>query len=431
MKYIFAYLFSAIILFSQSQLDEANKLMLKNNYSKAAKILEEFVKSNESPEAYLKLGLCYKNLIKNNDALSAIEKADEIDSNNIDILTNLALLYSTIGFSDKAKITYQKVFELDPENVFAKINLAKLFLDSGKWSNAKSIYFNLAKSDSSNSFYYRQLGYIYQKENKIDDAYRYYGTAYALNPQDHFTISNLAKVYFQKEQSDSAIAIINKGLETFVNNTQLLKLKSDIYFSLKNYSGAVNAIVRLIANGDDSAQLYQRLGICYYQIAVENFVGEAQFQKLESAVEALNKSATKDSTQSLTELYLGLTFKELNKNEEAITHLQKVIELIYPRYTSAIFTNLAIVHNREKNYAKAIKNFKTAKKFDQENPNYFYYLASTYDQYYIDKQVPLIYYQLYLSSSNSLDTSLKKYAISRIEELKEAVHFQAGSKKNK
>lgn len=429
MKHIIALLFSVSILFSQSQFDEANKLMLKNNYSGAANLLERFVKSNESSEAYLKLGLCYKNLMKNNDALTVIEKANQLDSNNVEILTNLALLNAAIGFDDKAITSFQKVIVLDSANTFAKINLAKLYIDIGMWESAKRIYQKLISTDSLNGFYYRQLGYIFQKSNDWESAYNNYQKSYTLNNADLFTISNLAKVYFQKEMPDSAISIVNKGLEIFVNNTQLLKLKSDIHFSIKNYSGAVNAIVRLIANGDESAQLYQRLGICYYQIAVENFVGEAQIQKLESAVDALKQSTEIDSTQSLTELYLGMTYKELERNEEAISHLQKAIQLIYPNFTSAIYTNLAIIYNREGNYAEAIRSFKSAMDFDIDNPNYLYYLASTYDQYYYDKYVPLIYYQMYVASPDTLDPSLKQYALDRIEELKESVHFQNGANK--
>ena len=412
---------------AQSQIELAKKLMIQSNYGEAAALLEKYTQSNQDAEAYLSLGICYKNLMQNNRALQAVEKANELNSNNVDILINLGLLNAAVGFDVKAVSVFEKVIELDPTNTFAKISLAKLCLDSGRWGDAKNIYTELSLGDSANSFYYRQIGYIFQKENDWGNAYTNYKKAFELNSDDVFTISNLAKVYFQKEQPDSAIALLDKGLEVFHRNTQLLKMMSDIYFSIKNYSGAVNAIVRLIANGDESAQLYQRLGICYYQISVENFVGEAQIKKLESAIDALNKSSTFDSTQSLTELYLGMTYKELGKNKEAITHLTKAVELIYPGFTSAIYTNLAIVYSRQGDYINAIHNFKSAMEFDEHNPNYLYYLASTYDQYYYDKYLPLIYYQMYAASPDTLDPTLKKYALDRIEELKETVHFQKGA----
>jgi len=429
MKKIFVILLLAIFVNAQSQLTKANKLMLKNKFNEAVDILKNYLQENENAEAFLKLGLCYKNLMLNNKALDVIEKANELDSNNIDILTNLASLCSTVGFNDRAVEKYKKVIQLDSTNIFAKINLAKLYIDDGKWGDAESMYNDLLSADSNNSFYHRQLGYIFQKEEDWDKAFDNYKISFADNPKDLFTTSNYAKVYYQKEQPDSAIAIIDRGLTTFTNSSQLLKLKSDICFSIKDYGNAVNAIVRLIAKGEESALLYQRLGICYHQIAVENFIGDAQILKFESAIDALTKSTELDSTQSLTELYIGMAYKELEKNEKAIKHLQKSLELIYPNYTSAIYTNLAIVYNRSGNYVDAIKDFKLAKEFDEDNPNYFYYLASTYDQYYYDKKVPLIYYQMYLASKDSLEPALKNYAMGRIEELKETVHFQNGSNK--
>lgn len=427
MNKLIVILFLTIFVDAQTQLDEANKLMLKSKFNEAADLLENYIETNEDADALLKLGICYKNLMRNNDALQVIKIADKLKPGNIDILTNLALLYSANGFNTDAVQTFEQAVMLDTANIFAQINLAKLYIDVGRWGDAESIYEKLVSGDPGNSFYHRQLGYIFQKEESWDKAFRYYKTSFELNSADLFTISNLAKVYFQKENPDSAIAVIDKGLITFVNNTQLLKLKSDILFSIKNYSSAVNSIVRILANGDESAQLYQRLGICYYQIAVENFIDEAQIKKLESVIEPLMQSIKMDSTQSLTELYIGMTYKELEQYDEAITHLQKALELIYPTFTSAIYTNLAIVYNRNGNYAEAIKSFKSAMEFDKDNPNYFYYLASTYDQYYYDKQVPLIYYQLFLARGDSLEPSLKKYAQGRIEKLKESVHFQNGS----
>ncbi len=427
MKKLILLLLVSGFVFGQTKLEDANKLILKSKFSEAAEILKEYIDENENANAYLKLGVCYKNLMKNNEAIIYLEKANELQPDDLDILINLASTYAAVKFNGNAIKSYEEVLTIDSTNTFASINLAKLYLEQNKLTEAKHIFEKLLNGDSTNSYYNRQLGYVYQKEENVERAFKFYSRAFELNSADVFTASNLAKILYQKEKPDSAIAIVNKGLKSFPRNTQLLKIKADIYYSQKNYASAVNSIVRIIANGDESAQLYQRLGICYHQIAVQNFVGEAQNKKLESAVEALNKSIELDSTQSLTQLYLGMTYKELEKHEEAITHLNKAVELIYPIYTSAIFTNLAIVFSREEKYAEAIKNFKLAKKFDQDNPNYYYYLASTYDQYYYDKQVPMIYYQMYLSSGDSLDPALQKYARTRIEELKETVHFQNGS----
>ncbi len=423
---VILFVFISVII-AQTKLEEANQLILKNKFAEAVNLLNEYVETNHDAGAYLALGICYKNLMKNNEALISFQKADELDPDNIDILINLAQLYSIIGFVDKSASSYEQIISLDSLNNFAMINLAKLYLDVNRIYYAKKLYTTLLFDDTLNSYYHRQLAYTFQKENKIDTALYHYKKSFELNNADIFTVSNLAKIYYQKELPDSAITLIDKGLEVFHNNTQLLKLKSDIYFSIRNYSGAVNAIVRLIANGDESAQLYQRLGICYYQISVENFVGEAQVQKLESAIVALNKSVLMDSTQSLTELYLGMTYKELERNEDALIHFNKSLDLIYPKYTSAIYTNMAIVNNRIGKHSDAIRNFKSAMKFDSANQNYFYYLASTYDQYYSDKSVPLLYYQLFVKQSDSLEPSILNYAQKRIDELKEKVHFQNGA----
>ena len=120
------------VIFSQTKLDEANQLILRNKFAEAVILLNEYININQKAEAYLKLGICYKNLMKNNEALTSFQKADELDPNNIEILINLAQLYSIIGFVDKSTRTYEQIINLDSLNNFALINLAKLYLDANR-----------------------------------------------------------------------------------------------------------------------------------------------------------------------------------------------------------------------------------------------------------------------------------------------------------
>lgn len=120
------------VIFSQTKLDEANQLILKNKFTEAVIILNEYININQEAEVYLKLEICFKNLKKNNEALTSFQKANELDPNNIEILINLAQLYSIIGFSDKSISTYEQIISIDSLNNFALINLAKLYLDANR-----------------------------------------------------------------------------------------------------------------------------------------------------------------------------------------------------------------------------------------------------------------------------------------------------------
>ena len=431
-KYIIMILLLVFSLRSEEKIiADANSLFLQNKFNTAAELYEEYLTANEDPQIYLKLGLCYKKLMKYNKARAAFEKANELKDNDADILLNLGLLYSSMGRSFMAIDALEKSVEIDSSNIFARISIARLYVKSEEFVNAERLYRKLLTSDSANSYYYKQLGYVYQKLKKEREAKEYYEKSFELNAADIGTASSLALIYYDEEKPDSAIAIIDTALHNFEDDIRLLKLKADILFAEKDYSGTVNVIVRILASENDSPQIYQRLGICYYQTAVDNFAGDAQIIKLESAVEALKQSFESDSTESLTALYLGLTYRALSRNDEAINFLEKAVTLIYPKYSPAIFTNLALVNQEEKNYSEAIKYFKEAQRLDTGNPNYWYYLAAIYDSYYSDKQTPMIYYQKFLMSEDSLDERLSIYAEARINELKEKIHFQNGHQKQR
>jgi tetratricopeptide (TPR) repeat protein len=422
--------FSTILHAQDNLIHKADSLIFKSRFSEAAGVLRKYVKTNKKPSAFLKLGICYKNLVKNNLALFSLKEAEKLDSNNMDILINLGSVYSSLGFQNKAIEAFEKTISIDSTNLFVAINLGRLYLEQNKFEKSKAIYNNLLAEDSTNSFYHKQLGNIFRQENNLESALLHFKKAFEYNPNDVSVISNLSKTYYYSEQPDSSLSVLEKGLSVFKNSTPLLKIKADIKYVQKEYFEAVNTIVKIIANGDESAQLYQHLGVCYYQIALENFVGEAQVKKYNSAVDALQKSFAIDSTQALTALYLGMTYKELNENEKAKEYLNKALSLLHPKYTSVIFTNLAIVQSRENDFSEAIKNFKKAMKFEKENPNLYYYLASVYDNFYYDKKVPMIYYKIFLRKSDEKESNIYKYAEKRIEELQETIHFLNGHKSN-
>lgn len=96
----------------------------KRKYDKAAKLLKESLKIDESREAYLNLGACYKQQGDLKRALACFEKSLARDPKYSLALNNIGLIYHMWNQEDKADGYFAKALEIDPNYADAGWNLS-------------------------------------------------------------------------------------------------------------------------------------------------------------------------------------------------------------------------------------------------------------------------------------------------------------------
>lgn len=110
------------------------------------------------------------------DALTNLIKSDQLDPENPNIMTNLAMAYYFKGERDLAVETLKKVIVLDDKNSDAKINLATIYFKDGDINNAEKIYKtvlrDLTYDKQARTFY--NLGTIELKRQNTASAENYF-----------------------------------------------------------------------------------------------------------------------------------------------------------------------------------------------------------------------------------------------------------------
>ena len=82
-------------------------------------------------------------------------------------------------------------------------------------------------------------------------------------------------------------------------------------------------------------------------------------------------------------------------------------------------------------FVEAIQSYREALDYQPSKKILSFYLASVYDQYYADREVPLLYYQKFLRDNKDADIKLIEYAESRIKVLKQELHFRPQKANNR
>lgn len=429
-KTIVLFLLYAIAILPQtSDENSIQKLMLESEYSQVIANLEKKSSTSEelSNSEQFFLAISFQRLENHNKAIKILASMSRSNPNDVTVLFALGESYRALG-NDKAAIgIYNEVIEKDSSNTITRIELAKLYTDMQNYDSAIKIYDYLVIQDSSNAYYLRELGYSLYKLGSNREAEQYFRMALAVNKYDPKTALWLAKIFYDNEKYEESLNLINESLNYNPVYLPLNKLKAEVLYKSQSYNSAAEQYQNLIMLGDSTSAVFQKLGLCLYSsVATQDSLAENEkVGKIKEAIEAFERSNILDNfTNPLTLTYLGFCFKTLERYKTAIVYLEKALDSMTPDYIDRVYSNLGASYERTDNYADAIKAFSKSLEYSNENPSTIFRLAAVYDRFYEDKSVALAYYKKYLKKADYLNDETTKYSESRIEELKEYLHFR-------
>lgn len=413
-------------IFAQVENQKINSLLIKKDYKSVIETLE-----SKNPESLnftdnFNLGQAYKGLYQYTKSLPYLQKASRLNSSNIEILFALAENFYLLGNSGLAVFTYKDLLDKDPNNFRALIELAKIRIENENYGNAGEIYSKLISNDSTNAFLFSQLAFCKFKVGKVDSAINLYKESLKFNPWDAKNYLQIAKIFFMNEQYDSSFTYVKRGLDINQTNLQLNKLGGEVLFKMKKYRSAINQFKMLIELGDSTYSIYQKLGFSQYFVTQSTIDSTHLDSLLNETINSLSKSFNKYNEDPLTTLYLGLAYKDKDDYQTAVAYFERTLEIIYPDYIADVYTHLGVSFEMEGNLKEAVKSYKKALEFNPEKQNVIFQLASLYDRAYADRSVPLMYFEKFMHNADNPDSNLINYAVKRIEDLKEEVHFRNG-----
>lgn len=186
----------------------------QKKFKEAERYLEEAADKQRSSEYTYNLGLCYERLGKADKALSAYDKAIDLDKNN-------AYAHYSRGrvlFNDKkipdAITEYKRALEIDPNYADAHNNLGVAYSEQGQYPESIEEFQLALKANpelpqaQQNLGFARAhttLGMTYFKQANFDKAFEEYKKAITIDPYDADIYYNLALLYQHKDNVKAAI----------------------------------------------------------------------------------------------------------------------------------------------------------------------------------------------------------------------------------
>ncbi|KAK3582595.1 hypothetical protein CHS0354_024149 [Potamilus streckersoni] len=350
-------------------LSTARKYLLMNKPKEALKITELISTELGSKfttvpkpilvDFYLTTGSVYLALGKQATAILELKKGEQLDPNNLHILTKLGYAYEAAFDQLNAKKYFEKSININPSNHAIYIRLSvisikeKKFQDSYYFLNKAINQLNLLikqHPDSTQLIYELGIGYIMmgewtEAEKKINMLQR----QDPLLAKQLEEISNRSQLQMRKDIRD-----VETNMSRKPNDLNIQKTLATMYFYIKEYDKALKLLKRIILKEPNSPEIHSRIAIIYFQKndylrATEHLIVAAKYVESPSSL-----AITVFSNLGRANIFLN-NFKDallfFRKAVDIASQLTDppVLEVAYARYGIGI-AMLRIEQNIELNF---------------------------------------------------------------------------------
>jgi tetratricopeptide (TPR) repeat protein len=171
------------------------------------------VSARQRADVMLRMGEAYRRKGDLQNAIVCLEKAREVNPENIVVLSNLALILDQAARWEEATKVYQVALKLDPNNAIALNNLAYLEAEHGGDLNQAQTLAQRAKQFLPNRPEVSDtLGWIYLKRNLPDNAADIFTELVRANPHSSTFRYHLGQAYQQKGDRAGAVRELTAAL---------------------------------------------------------------------------------------------------------------------------------------------------------------------------------------------------------------------------
>lgn len=333
----------------------------------------------------------------------AIEVYKTYNSQN-EVHEKVAKAYMAIGNYGEALKHFKASVEAHPDDELLKYDYAKLLSKTKHHEKASKLFNDLVYMDYRNPNYHYELGLALEELNDSTAMNRFWST-YDLDPTHQKAIYKIAKHFVQKRQYGLAEKYINKGLDTYENNVELINLNALNFYYQQNYTKAIVWFEKLISLGESSEFIHEKLSTSYAQ--------EHEFKK---AIEQ-RLLALKFNPYDATAIYVIGTYYE--KLEDFI-NAEKFIKqslLLKDVPLDGEYQKLGMVYNRQGKYREAIEAFQISIKENPENIEAVFLSIISKDKYYKDIDTKIKLYENFMEHHPK--SVYVQFAKSRLKELKQ------------
>ncbi len=326
-----------------NSVNKAFDAYIKGQYDKGIDLIKKYlINYPNNLGAYLLLAKIYKHKGKIKEAENALNKALEIEKENITALNEAGNLYKLNKDYDKAIFYLNKALEYSPDNLYAITQLKDIFIKKEEWKNAyrmsklflsqsKDKEFNKKEEQVMLGLKYEFGKFLLESENDTERSVKRFNQVLSQNKNFVPAYISLGDAFIKKGKINEAFELWEKAFLKTGNLALIIKIE-DISIKTNHPENIIRFYQELIYDNPEKWEYRLFLGKLYIRLEM---IDEAI-----SNLSLIPSSVFKDN--SLNMLLAECYFKR-GKYNDASVNFRKALKSRYPVKLPFVCSNCGFV----------------------------------------------------------------------------------------
>jgi len=325
-----------------------------------------------------------------------------------EVYHKIAKSYIALGNYDEALFNYENSLKVNPKDALTLFDYGKLLTRVKKHKEALDVFYRLIDIDYRNPNYHYESGLVLQhlKDSTSQNRFR---NAFDLDSTHQKAIFQIAKYHLIKRQHSVVDKYVDIGLNSYANNKELIRLKSQNSYWKGDYEDAIIRFEKLIALNESSQFVHEKLSICYDRSYKPQKAIEHQLLALEFEPKNGNNL-----------FKLGQLYQRVSDYKNAEKYYLNALTLL-DRPLDSEYEKLATVYNLQGKEKEAIDAFKRAIDENPDNQSAQFFLVLSLDKFYKDIDARIKLFEKYKEKFPK--SPFITFADRKLAELKEEKHM--------
>ena len=200
-----------------------------------------------------------------NNTMSLFEHALRVTNGNYMAHNQLGNAYFAADEIDHAISAYNKAIEINPKDPWSYYNRGNIYISKGQYDLAIFDYNKAIEINPSDSDSYRERGAAYYSKGEIDHAISDYNKAIEINPKFAEAYHCRGNAYYRANVIDPALADYNKAIELDQDNAEAYYNRGTVYLqAIGQFDLAIDDYNKAIEINPTYVDAYSNRGIAYY-----------------------------------------------------------------------------------------------------------------------------------------------------------------------
>ena len=171
-------------------------------------------------------------------SLNILDKALQIEPNNVKVLSTYIKTLLEIKLYGKAFVIFERSLKIDPNNTITLDSYGQALAKSGNYEKAFEIFEQALQINSTNTTVLNSYGQALAKSGNYEKAFGIFEQSLQINPDNTTTLNSYGQALVKSGKYEKAFGIFEQYLKIKPNNTRVLTSYGKALADTRNYEKA-------------------------------------------------------------------------------------------------------------------------------------------------------------------------------------------------